>query len=61
MPGTEEIIIRNGTFRQWLNYYVVVGGQQSGEYGSTGGLRVKGYWFAGALVVVGAVLGALVG
>ena len=61
MSGGGEVIIRNGTWKQWLNYEVVLGGKPSAEYGATGGVRVKGKYLLAVVLIVGLVVGALVG
>jgi hypothetical protein len=42
----EEIIIRNGTLRQWLNYVVVPH-------------KLKGWWIVAAVAVIAFVIGKL--
>jgi hypothetical protein len=60
--GTDDDIIRNGTWSQWLNYTVVLGGVKNAEYDHIeGGLRIKGRYLLIAAAVIGAVVGALVG
>lgn len=66
MSGGGEIIIRNGTWRQWREYVVVFGGTQNPDYQNIeGGVRVKGRTLliaAGALMLIaGLIVGALVG
>jgi hypothetical protein len=53
MPSDDEIIIRNGTLRQWLTYEIVFGAKPVEAYeGSTqGGTRVKAYWIVGGLLL----------
>ncbi len=62
MPSDDEIIIRgNGTWSQWLNYTVVLGGEKNETYSHIeGGLRVKGRTLLIAAALIGAVVGALV-
>ncbi len=60
--GTDDDIIRNGTWSQWLNYTVVLGGKKSEGYESiAGGVRIKGRYVLIVAAVIGAVVGALVG
>ncbi len=55
----EEIIIRNGTMKQWLHYYVVFGGKQTEEYGLSGGIRIKGKYFTMFVALAFFALGLL--
>lgn len=57
MGSDDEIIIRNGTLRNWLSYTVVFGGTPvPGSYGKfVGGRRLKAYWIVGGLLLALAV------
>jgi hypothetical protein len=52
MPSSDDDILRNGTFWQWITYKVKFGSTE-GEY--TGGFKVYG-----GIVLVAAMLGAFV-
>lgn len=54
MGSDDDIIIRNGTLRNWLSYTVVFGGTPApgDRYGRIeGGRRVKGCWIVGGLLL----------
>lgn len=62
MSGGGEIIIRNGTLKQWLKYRVIFGAKPA-EYGTETEAKyaVPGYVVAFVLVLLGLIVGALVG
>lgn len=56
--GTDDDIIRNGTWRYWLGYRVVFfGSKYDGSGEIEGGLRIKGKYLLIAAFVLGAVVG----
>lgn len=56
--GTDDDIIRNGTPRQWWNYYVVLGGKQESGYTKIeGGIRIKGKYLVIAVVLLAFIAG----
>lgn len=59
MPtDNNEIIIRNGTWKNFLSYNVVFFGKSSPEYTEIeGGLRVKAKWLLVGVAALGFVLG----
>lgn len=57
----DDILIRNGTFAQFLRYEVVFFGKKSAGYALEGGLRIRGQWFVLAALLVGVALGVALG
>lgn len=59
MPsGDDDIIIRNGTIKRWLRYYVVFFGHEEPGYSAIeGGLRIRGQWLVALALLIGVVLG----
>lgn len=61
MPSSDDDIIRNGTFWQWLGYTVVFGGTPGDGYTITGGTRIAGGIILVVLMALAFGAGVLVG